>query len=75
MVVAAFENPALNQNIPLAGSPLSQALVHAGRTLATWETRARTRRDLKALCPSRYADLGLTTAEVLQEVEKPFWTA
>ncbi|SFJ60768.1 DUF1127 domain-containing protein [Jannaschia pohangensis] len=75
MTVAVFANPALNANIPFAASPVAQALVTAGTVLATWEMRGRTRRHLRDICPSRYADLGLTTAEVLLEVDKPFWRA
>jgi len=75
MTVAVFANPALNTHVPFAASPVAQALVKAGTVLATWEMRSRTRRHLRDLGAERYADLGLTTAEVLLEVDKPFWRA
>ncbi|MEM7643097.1 MAG: hypothetical protein AAF366_11270 [Pseudomonadota bacterium] len=70
-----FDHPALNTHVPTRVSPVTQVLMSAAVILATWETRARTRADLRAMEPSRYADLGLTTAEVLREVDKTFWQA
>lgn len=70
-----FDHPALNTHVPAQVSPVTQMIMSVAVTLATWETRARTRADLRAMDPSRYADLGLTTAEVLHEIDKPFWQA
>ncbi len=75
MTVLAFDNPALNALTAPAHSPLSQALIVLAVTVATWETRARTRAALRDLPVERYGDLGLTTAEILHEVAKPFWRA
>ncbi|MEM8824736.1 MAG: hypothetical protein AAGF30_14105 [Pseudomonadota bacterium] len=71
----AFDHPALNIHVPAHVSPVTQVLMAAVVMLVKWETRARTRADLREMDPSRYADLGLTTAEVLREVDKPFWQA
>lgn len=73
MAAPTFDHPALDTRIGLAGSPVANALIVAGSTLAKWETRARTRAHLRELPTDRYADIGLTTAEVLREVAKPFW--
>ncbi len=73
MTAPAFANPSLALSVPLTASPVARMLVTAGQTLAVWETRARTRADLRGMCVSRYGDVGLTTAEVLREVSKPFW--
>ncbi|CTQ34318.1 DUF1127 domain-containing protein [Jannaschia rubra] len=75
MAAPAFDHPALNSHAARSASPLAASLMAAGATLATWETRSRTRRALKEMCPSLYPDIGLTTAEVLIEVAKPFWRA
>lgn len=75
MAAPTFDHPALNAHAGAAVSPVATALVAAGSTLAKWETRARTRAQLRRLPTERYADIGLTTAEVLHEVAKPFWRA
>lgn len=75
MSAPAFDHPALNLHIQITASPVARMLVSAGETLARWETRARTRAELCGMCPTRYADVGLTTAEVLRETGKPFWRA
>ncbi|MGB3406372.1 MAG: hypothetical protein WBA67_02665 [Jannaschia sp.] len=75
MTALAFDNPALNAHAVPAGSPLSQALMTLAVTVSKWEMRVATRRALREMCPSRFADVGLTTAEVLREVKKPFWQA
>ncbi|PWJ13311.1 DUF1127 domain-containing protein [Jannaschia seohaensis] len=75
MTALAFTHPSLNAHAAPARSPLSRGLAALAQTVAIWEMRAATRRALKDMDPSRYPDLGLTTAEVLREVEKPFWVA
>lgn len=75
MAAPAFAHPALNAHALHTQSPVTQMILNAALTLAVWETRARTRAELKHLPPERYGDLGLTTAEVLHETAKPFWRA
>lgn len=75
MTALAFDRPALNANAVSVTSPVAAALIAAGSTLAKWETRTRTRAALKRLDPHQFPDIGLTTAEVLHEVAKPFWRA
>lgn len=75
MTALAFDHPALNAHAVSSASPVAAALIATGTTLATWETRAHTRAALKRLDPLQYPDIGLTTAEVLHEVAKPFWRA
>lgn len=75
MASIAFDHPALNAYAAASASPVAVALVRAGETLAKWETRARTRAALKRLDVELYQDIGLTRAEVLNEVAKPFWRA
>ena len=75
MTALAFDPPALNAYAVSGASPVATALIAAGSTLAKWETRARTRAGLKRLDTIQYPDIGLTTAEVLHEVAKPFWRA
>ncbi|MEM9795717.1 MAG: DUF1127 domain-containing protein [Pseudomonadota bacterium] len=75
MTASAFDHPALNAHARHTASPMTAGLLHAALTLATWETRARTRAALKEVPAERLSDLGLTTAEVLHEVAKPFWKA
>ncbi len=40
---------------------------------ATWATRARSRRELAELSEHVLRDIGLTRADVLREISKPFW--
>ncbi|WP_167767172.1 DUF1127 domain-containing protein [Jannaschia formosa] len=75
MTAFVFAHPALNAHATPARSPLSRGLAALAQVVATWEMRAATRRALREMDPLRYGDIGLTTAEVLREVEKPFWTA
>ncbi|UWQ17039.1 DUF1127 domain-containing protein [Jannaschia sp. M317] len=75
MTALIFANPALNHHAAPAGSLLSQALMTVAVTVAKWEQRSRTRRDLRDMDPARYGDVGLTTAEVLREIDKPFFRA
>ncbi|WP_371153608.1 DUF1127 domain-containing protein [Jannaschia sp. 2305UL9-9] len=73
MTALAFDNPAFNAHAVAARSPLSQLAMSFAVTVSVWEMRAKTRRALKDMDPALYGDIGLTTAEVLREVAKPFW--
>lgn len=73
MTALAFDHPALNAHAAAAPSPLSQVLMTLAVTVSVWETRSKTRRALREMEPARYADIGLSTAEVLREVDKAFW--
>ena len=75
MSVLVLDRPIPTSQGPLSASLAARAVAVAGRTLATWETRARTRAALRAMCATRYEDVGLSTAEVLREGAKPFWRA
>ncbi|GIT91764.1 hypothetical protein JANAI62_22210 [Jannaschia pagri] len=75
MTSLAFDHPALNAHAAAPASPLSQALMTLAVTVSVWEMRAKTRQALRDMDPNRYPDIGLTTAEVLHEVGKPFWVA
>jgi len=75
MTPVVFAHSALNAHAVPARSPLSRGLVALAQVVSTWEMRLATRRALRDMDPLRYGDLGLTTAEVLREVEKPFWSA
>lgn len=72
MTALALTHSALDPKGPPAASQMARTLL---ATLARWEARGRTRADLRAMCPSRYGDVGLTRTEVLREVAKPFWRA
>ncbi|MEM7711928.1 MAG: DUF1127 domain-containing protein [Pseudomonadota bacterium] len=74
-MTAAFAHPVLAARFAPDLPPGPAALSDVVRVLAIWRLRARTRADLGALDPLLYRDLGLTTAEVLREVAKPFWRA
>ena len=43
------------------------------QVLGTWVDRRRQRRHLSALDDVALKDIGLTRADVRQELEKPFW--
>lgn len=49
---------------------LARALWHQ---LKRWHELARQRRQLAALSDAALKDLGLSRADALQEVERPFW--
>ncbi len=41
--------------------------------IATWQSRAKQRRELKEMEPWVLRDLGLSKAEAASEAAKPFW--
>lgn len=43
--------------------------------LSTWHQRALTRRELARLDDRMLHDIGLSTADVEREINKPFWRA
>ena len=56
------------QSVP-ATSPLSRALMGLAVAVATWESRYKTRQDLKDMSSEMLYDIGLTRAEALAEAE------
>lgn len=42
-------------------------------TLLLWKQHARTRRQLALLDERQLSDIGISTAERIEEVSKPFW--
>jgi uncharacterized protein YjiS (DUF1127 family) len=53
--------------------PLSRLLVTLALTVAAWELRARTRKQLSGLDPHMLRDIGLNEPRARSEAEKPFW--
>jgi uncharacterized protein YjiS (DUF1127 family) len=53
--------------------PLSRLLVSLALTVAAWELRARTRKQLGQLDPHMLRDVGLSETTSRAEAEKPFW--
>lgn len=74
-MAATFTHPVLTVHAIPATSPLSRALVGAAVAVANWETRYKTRQQLRDMSPEMLYDIGLTRAEALSEAEKPFWRA
>lgn len=75
MAAATFSYPVLAvQSVP-ATSPLSRALLGAAVAVANWETRHKTRQNLRDMSPELLDDIGLTRAEAQREADKPFWVA
>ena len=54
-------------------SPFELESIH--RVLSTWWTRATTRRQLAQMDDSLLSDIGISRADALREVRKPFWRA
>ena len=54
-------------------APLAGTFEVLGQILATWQRRARERRELANLDARTIRDLGLSTSEVQFEASKPFW--
>lgn len=51
-----------------------RALAAVAGLLLTWQRRARQRADLAGMSDRMLADIGVTRAEAMHEVAKPFWT-
>lgn len=63
---------ALNaQNLP----PLSRVVVALALTVAAWELRYRTRKQLAQMPKHMLRDIGLSESHAELEAEKPFWRA
>ena len=73
MAASTFEHPTLSDFA--TPTLLTGALLAAVHVLMVWEMRARTRAALKRVPLNRLPDVGLTTAEMIHEVAKPFWRA
>lgn len=63
--------------LSLAGSwavqALGLALAHGLTALVVWQERARERRRLATLDERLLRDVGLSRADIEQEIRKPFW--
>ncbi len=57
------------------GEMLLGAAARAVRTLLTWQERDRQRHALAQLDARMLKDVGLSRAEVVLELRKPFWDA
>jgi uncharacterized protein YjiS (DUF1127 family) len=71
---ASPEHPALPQGEAFSG--LNSAFAQALEILRRWRHRARSRRQLGHLCElddRLLRDIGMTRADALAEVAKPFW--
>ena len=60
-------------NAALFGEFLLEAVARALRTLLTWQERDQQRRALAQLDARMLKDIGLSRAEVVLELRKPFW--
>ncbi len=58
-----------------AGRTTTDLLRRASDLLGLWRERILTRRQLSGLDQHLLADIGLSQADVWQEVHKPFWRA
>ncbi len=52
---------------------LSDWVHHAAHTVAVWNERITARRQLGELDNRMLQDIGLTRADIMREVDKPFW--
>jgi uncharacterized protein YjiS (DUF1127 family) len=57
----------------VGGRKLARDLAAAVETLSVWQERARARRELARLDDRMLRDIGISSADVWQELEKPFW--
>lgn len=53
--------------------PLSRLVVTLALTVAAWELRHRSRKQLNSLSPALLRDIGLDRAQAMAEAAKPFW--
>lgn len=54
---------------------LPRVLLYVFNTLLIWQERATERHHLASLSERRLRDMGLTRADVGEEISKPFWRA
>ncbi|MCP4295270.1 MAG: DUF1127 domain-containing protein [Proteobacteria bacterium] len=52
---------------------LSQFFTKAAQTVSKWKNNYRSRKELALMDSHMLKDIGLTEADVYNEVEKPFW--
>ncbi len=70
----AAGRPSLDDTATLReGRSWSNALKQATKFILSWQERARQRHHLESLSDHMLRDIGLTRADVLAEVTKPFW--
>ena len=55
--------------------PISRVAVSLALTVAAWELRYRTRKQLAQMPKHMLRDIGLSESQAEQEAEKPFWRA
>ena len=71
MTANTLSHLSATQEIPFAAT---LAIRFAG-FVTTWDTRRRTRKQLKSLEWRLVLDIGRSRAEVMKEARKPFWRA
>ncbi|HYG86397.1 MAG TPA: DUF1127 domain-containing protein [Azospirillum sp.] len=54
---------------------VAHRLNHILETVAQWHQRAASRRELARLDDRMLHDIGITNADVEEEISKPFWKA
>jgi uncharacterized protein YjiS (DUF1127 family) len=70
---------AINQEVDLGGawraafSAVGAALSASVLAVVVWQERAQARARLERLDEAALKDMGLTTADVSREIEKPVW--
>lgn len=65
----------LCQTQPLCHAPRRPAFQEFVALLQEWRRRARSRRELAALCDRCLRDIGVTHNDAYREIRKPFWRA
>ena len=60
---------------PALGEALASVLQQAVNRLLDWQERASQRRQLSALEPHLFKDIGVDPADAYREAAKPFWRA
>ena len=74
--VPAASGPVLRTDAtPAAEEAFVSVLQRAVTTLLDWQERASQRRQLSALEPHLFKDIGVDPADASREAAKPFWRA
>lgn len=68
---ATFGAPIRKATLADVGGLVRRAL----SVLATWHARSRERDMLAVMDARQLSDMGITRADIVHEVEKPFWRA
>ncbi|MEF3047777.1 DUF1127 domain-containing protein [Pseudotabrizicola sp. L79] len=58
---------------PATLPPLSRVVLRAAVLVMTWETRAKTRKQLRKLDRHMLKDIGIDPMTAQAEAERPFW--